>query len=298
MGTRFDIVFSGLEDSYADAVFWEISGEVQRLEDKLSRFLPESKISEINQNASKGEVIVDDEIWDILIKCRDYNTLTLGKFDITLLPLQQFWQKKQMNGFDSNRVSTDEVTNILDKTGMKHIIMNPDNNSIRFDCNGINIDLGGFGKGYVMDRLYFLIKKAKVDNALLSFGESSVIAVGHHPYGAYWKVGIRDLFKSGTSIIDFNIKNKSLSTSGATINKETKEPFMPAHIIDPKTGLPVQDIKTISVTSVSALEAEILSTALLVSEEQDIRELMINFKGCNAVAVNYIDGKGVIKYLK
>ena len=201
---------------------------------------------------------------NILIKCREYNTLTLGKFDVTLLPLQQFWQKQQMNGFDSNQVRTDELTNILDKTGMKHIIMNPDNYSVKFDRSGINIDLGGFGKGYALDRIKARLIGIEISDVFISFGDSSILALGNHPHGQGWKSGINHLFKPGESLFVFDLMNESLSTSGTGPGKSRDH--LTGHILHPVRGFLEPGFLHVSVTSELAVDADSGTVDLLHGE--------------------------------
>ena len=298
MGTRFDVVFPGMETSFAQSIFNEIKTEVQRLEKKLSRFLSESIIYEINQNAGKKDVNVDKEVWEVLTICEKYYHATLGFFDISIFPLMQLWKIKD-EGMDKNiQPSGNEICNKLEITGMKHVRLNSENFSVKFDRSGIEIDLGGFGKGYALEQVKNIIKKHNVKNAFISFGESSILALGHHPFGKNWEIGIQHIFEPGNSVFTFQMKDSSLSTSGISYFNKQVEIKKFGHVINPKTGYPVKGLRTVSVTSGSPVKAEILSTALLVADFRDKPVILQNFPGCRAVEIDYEKNrKASISYL-
>ena len=109
-----------------------------------------------------------------------------------------------------------------------------------------------------------------------------------HPYGEYWCVGIRNLHDKTENAYTFNIRNSSVSTSGITPLKKGTEW---GHVINPKTGSPVKGAKTVSVSSLSPLQAEVLSTVLLISNQEEIKEILCRFNVDEAVELVYSEDK-------
>ena len=266
MGTRFDLVLPGIDTANGDKIYRQIKAEIGRLEKKLSRFLPDSELTYINQHAAKNFVKVDKEWITILEECRKYYISTYSCFDVTL---------QQNFGKDHNKLS--EVDNIvIDKNDVTVHFANP----------GIKIDLGGFGKGYALDRVNDILRSFNVKNALVSFGESSILALGKHPYGNHWNIGVQHLFKPGENIFVFNLENNNMSTSGM-LARNGKLHYRKTALINPINGQPVKKVRTISVKSVKAIDAEVLSTALYVSPQNRKKKILSNFPESEAIEAIY-----------
>ena len=103
---------------------------------------------------------------------------------------------------------------LLDSSGMKQVILDRDKMTIHFRNEVVQVDFGGFGKGYALERIRKLLLSHGILNAFISFGESSVLALGNHPHGTGWKAGVNHQMITGNSLFSFDLQNESLSTSG------------------------------------------------------------------------------------
>lgn len=249
MGTRFNLLLPGIDKIKGDELFTLCTNEINRLEVMLSCFLTNSDISFINRNAFRQTVEVNPELFEILDNCLTYLVLTQGAFDIGLGKLIEYWNKK---------TAKDNLNDLIQQSGSKNIILDKKNKSIHFISPFVKINLGGFGKGYALQKVQDMLKKERITSAYISFGESSVSCIGKHPHGDYWPVGIQDFFQKDKSIATIKLINQSVSTSG---NMEGNY-----HIINPQTGHPVKDKKMITVKSLSVIDAEVLSTAFMILE--------------------------------
>ena len=152
--------------------------------------------------------------------------------------------------------------------------------TVRLDTPEVKIDLGGFGKGYALGKVIPMLIEQGISRAFLSFGESSVSVIGGRSEEEAWNVGIEHLFREGESIHTFNLRDASLSTSGTGSAPQPKKEARHGHVISPFTGYPVAGCRTMSVVSESPVEAEILSTALLVLEPERRADILKDwFKG-------------------
>lgn len=134
-----------------------------------------------------------------------------------------------------------------------------------------DLDFGGFAKGYALRQIAVILKNSRVKDAFVNFGNSSILAVGKHPYGDCWKVGLTNPY-SDDVIKEFELRNCSLSTSG-------NSPEYSGHIINPLTRKADESRRLSTVVAKDPLDAEILSTVFLIASESQRKEILLNFPG-------------------
>ena len=176
------------------------------------------------------------------------------------------------------------------KTGMDKLKLDPYKSTAYLEEKGMSIDLGGIGKGIALERIDQILSAKGVNHAFISFGESSILAKGRHPYGNCWKLGIRHIDDNSLNVYAFELKDLSLSTSG-NHSSESKD------IINPKTGHAPDEVCTVSVVSKSPTEAEVLSTALLLSSQEETQQIIYNFNPDQVIEIDYMDKSHYINEL-
>ncbi|MDO4755897.1 MAG: FAD:protein FMN transferase [Parabacteroides sp.] len=238
MGTQLDLLMIGEDAELLTTVWDRIQKELERLAMMMNRFNPKSEISILNQTASLYPVLISKELWAILQDCKRYYELTRGCFDITL------------QGFDQ-------------------VLFEEADHSVFFLSESLQMDLGGFGKGYALAKIETLLKEAGIGNALVNFGNSSILALGKHPCGAYWPIGLDNPFTK-ERLADIKLCDHALSISG-------NAPSHTHHIVDPRTGMFVEGRKIVSVVAKDPIIAEVLTTALMVVKEEDVFEIASHF---------------------
>ena len=231
MGTRLDVVMLGAEALLSE-IWKRIVAETERLHRMLNRFDATSNISHINREAAKYPVVLNDEMWRIMTDVKKYHQQTSGYFDVSLS--------------DFNRV-----------------ILDDDCKTLTFTEKDTILDFGGYAKGYALQQIQELLLHSGITQALVNFGNSSVLAVGAHPHGQYWGIDVENPFLPGQKLQTCKLFNQSLSVSGNTA-KHTQ------HIINPRSGKYSDERKLVSAVSTNAVEAEILSTALMIADENSI----------------------------
>lgn len=238
MGTRFDIVLSTENKSEAEKLWENTVSILSRLDDMLNRFNPQSELSQINREAFKKTISITSEMLKILQLCADYHRKTFGYFDITLR--------------DFSKVLIDEKAMTV------------------YFSEEIKLDLGGFAKGYTMTFIEQMLVNNGFCNAFVDFGNSSITALGHHPHGDCWKVSVPNPFDNGKILEEIELRNASMSTSGNT-------PIYGEHIINPLSGKYVKEKKMICIVAPNALDAEILTTALMAALDVEKEKILTNF---------------------
>jgi thiamine biosynthesis lipoprotein len=286
MGTRLDLVIPDLGTEEGRLCAEKIRSEVRRLEGKLSRFDEASALSAINREAGTAPVAMDEEMTHVLTLCSQYSEATKGAFDITIGSLRDLW--KDRNGSSSAPQPTSaEIARAMESTGTERMEIDAANRTVRLHHPDLNLDLGGFGKGYCLERIHGLLVESGSGNAFVSFGDSAVLACGRHPGGTHWDVGVKHLFDASRSVIPFRLSDESLSTSGNTPTHLGPPGSRFGHILSPMTGMPLAGLRTLSVVSSSAVEAEVLSTALSVIPTGEREEILAAFDGLRGVEFVY-----------
>ena len=282
MGTRFSMVLPGMDAVTGEALAEFAESHLRSQERLMSRFDPLSPVSELNLRAGEEPVAVPPALWKILALCRSHRQRTRGAFDITQWPLNQLWREHLERG---ERPSNELIGETRARTGMERLQFNDSARTLKFETDGTVLDLGGFGKGFALERLAEHFREQGVERVFLSFGESSVTVLGSHPHGPAWPVGIANMFHPETSVHRFDLCDASLSTSGTAPFNETRGNF--GHVINPRDGRPITGYRTMSVAAPSAVDAEVLSTALLVTPETERAEILSAYPGASAIEIVY-----------
>lgn len=202
--------------------------------------LDTSDVYKINSSSGKGYVKVHPEILKMVKTSIEYSKLSNGAFDITTGPIISLWGI----GTDNERVPSDEeIKAKLPLVGYKKININENESSIMLKYEGMAIDLGGVAKGFASDEVLKIYKKYNVENGLINLGTSSIYALGKNKDNKEWSVGIKHPRSDDSNgyLGVVRISNESLSTSGDYERYFIKDNKRYHHIMDTKTGYPVDN---------------------------------------------------------
>jgi FAD:protein FMN transferase len=253
MGTAFSIVAYGEDRSRLQSAVSEGLEEARRLDEMLSNYKPSSEWSMVNRMAGDGPVHITPELFQLLSACVEYSRESEGAFDISVGPLMKVWGFYKGTGHLPHRA---EVWGALNRIGYQNILLDPAKQTVRFAKPGIELDPGGIGKGYAVDRIAQILKDNGVRQALVSGGGSSIYAIGAPPHEKGWKVDIKNPKNPEESIETVYLKDESMSTSGNYEKFFYAEGKMYSHIMDPRTGYPSQGMLSTSVIAPRTLDSE------------------------------------------
>lgn len=280
MGTVFTVVAYGTNSTYLGEVAEQAFQEVDRLDDEMSNYKPESELSTINRDAYRRPVIITPELFSLLMKCHRYSVDTGGAFDITVGPLMKSW------GFFRGRgrlPSSLELAQVLRRIGYRHVSFDAVRRTIRFDEPGIELDLGAIAKGYAVDRVISVLRSDGIKQAFVSSGTSSLYALGSAPGEQGWQVTVRNPLHPARAALVLRLQNLSLSVSGDYEKFFKLGGRTYAHIMDPHTGMPVENMLSTVVISPSATDSDALSTSFFVEGVRQSREYMERHSNLTAV---------------
>jgi thiamine biosynthesis lipoprotein len=261
MGNRFEI--SVVENS-ADTANTHIDAaidEIRRIEKLLTTFSDDSQTNDINSNAGIKPVMVDEEVYDLIARSLKISAITQGSFDITYGSIDKsLWNfdvnMKKLPDFETARQSVSLIN-------YENVLLDADKRTVFLKEKGMRIGFGGIGKGYAADRAKHLLQQRGVKSGIVN-AAGDLATWGTQPNGKPWTIAIADPDSSLTPFSTLNISNMAIATSGnyekyAIINGKKY-----SHTIDPKTGLPVSGIKSVSIVCPSAELADAMATPVMV----------------------------------
>ena len=238
----------------AERVARAAENEARRIEVKYSRYRETSVISEINRNAGRTPVAVDEETAMLVQSALDLGRLTDGRFDPTVGALRRVWD------FKGGRVpSAEEVVSLLPLVNAAAVSVR--NGTVFLRCPGMEIDLGGVGKEYAVDRVAALLSDEGVEAAIVNFA-GDVRTVGHRGDGRPWKVGVmdpRDRLRCRFAIRALG--DAGIATSGDYERCFFQDGVRYHHILDAKTGWPARGVASATAVAATAFTAGRLATA-------------------------------------
>jgi thiamine biosynthesis lipoprotein len=231
------------------------------LEDQISVYRESSELSQINSHAFNEDVKVEPKLFELLLESARICRETKGGFDPTSGPLISLWRDCRRDG----RIPTEnEITDCLKHTGLEHVTFEEQQQTVRFDQPGVELDLGGIGKGYALDRGGELLAEEGLEDWLFHGGHSSILARGDHNGCGGWPVGIRNPLFPKQRLATILMKDCALSSSGSGVQHFRHGGKRYGHILDPRTGRPVEGMLSVTVLAPTAAEADALSTAFFV----------------------------------
>lgn len=251
MHTRVDIALCGRNESDLKAIVGKVQDKIVQLEKLANFYDPDSELANLNDVTAGTAAEVSDELLAMLYLSMRYNELTDGNFDICI----------RSEGYAVGMCADVEI-DLEAGTLAKH----------RY---GIRFDLSGFLKGYALDEARNILERYAVRDTLLSIGNSSILALGNHPFGEGWLVAYPGAGETGVEVA---LHNECLSTSGNS--DESRR-----HILSPSTGKLVEGAGMVSVVTRTGAEGEALATAMFVKRDPVKRDaILARFDGARLMA--------------
>jgi FAD:protein FMN transferase len=258
MATVFETFIHGEDPLYAQQAAQEAFHEVDRLEQELSRYIPNSDISCLNALAPSGKMMLAPDAFECLCLALRYSAETSGAFDVTIGSLVDclLTRDKQV------RTPPPEILRVArERTGAHHLLLDETEQSVKVLDVVPKVDLGAIGKGYAVDRMIALLKEWGIANVLVHGGGSSVFALGSIPGHKGWPVTVSSPNSPDVVLARVDVAEFGLGGSGVKKGR---------HIIDPRTATPVPGGRAAWVLAEHATRADAISTACMVMTQAEI----------------------------
>jgi FAD:protein FMN transferase len=282
MGTTFTVFVYAANREKASEYFEIAFDEIERVEEALSDYRPTSELSRINRLAANEIVTTDPEVFKFLQTSMDFSRRSGGAFDITVGPLMRAWGFFRGKG---HYPTPEELSNARRSTGWEHVHLNSEKRTVRFDIQGMSLDPGGIGKGYAVERVVHLLREAGVKAALVDAGSSTIYAIGAPPGKIGWTIQVPRPADRVRSISTVVLRDTSLSTSGNYEKFFALNGKIYCHIMDPRTGEPVQGTLQTTVITPNATDSDALSLIMFVMGPEKSEELLNEIPGTSGIWV-------------
>lgn len=268
MGSVFEVLIAGEEPEYARQAAGAAFEELARLEHELSRFDPASDVAAINALGAGESVRVGLATFECLKAAAETSDETAGAFDVAIGALAACWC-----GRDGQPLapSDEDLADARARSGMDLVVLNESEHAVGLRVAGVQVDLGGIGKGYAVDQMTAILKDWSLSAALVHGGRSSVLAIGSPPGREGWSVALRSPEERGESLGTVCLCDQSLSGSASAPGR--------APILDPRRGRPAtENLAAWAMAGLrpggagSATLTDCLSTAFVVMSAAEVAE--------------------------
>jgi len=260
MATTFEVVVVHEDARYARQAAAAAFDEVDRLEGELSRFIENSDITRINNLPANEPLRLGLDAFECLQLSSRIYAETNGAFDITIGSLFSCWRNEDGT---PRTPSQEELNRARQHTGTGLLQLDESEHTVRLLASPVQVDLGGVGKGYAVDRMAELLREWSIDITLISGGYSSVLALDGPAGTKGWPLTLSNPDNRKEILARPCLQGRAISGSGLQKGQ---------HIIDPRTAQSVKGKFAAWASAPDAATADALSTAFMVMSPDEIRQ--------------------------
>lgn len=261
MGNNFTITVVADEKDFAFQNITIAIDEIKRIEQLFTTFKPDSQTNLINENAGITPVKVDAEVFDLIERSIAISRITQGAFDITYGSID-----KSLWNFDKAMTklpSAELALKMVHLINYNNILLDKEKGTVFLKEKGMRIGFGGIGKGYAAEMAKNKLIENEVQSGIIN-ASGDLTSWGLQPNGKQWTIGIANPDHPESAFSYLEISGKAVATSGNYEKYILINGKKYSHTIDPKTGLPITGIKSVTVMSDNAEFADAMATPIAV----------------------------------
>lgn len=283
MGNRFELSVVAADEKWANERIDAGIQEIQRIEKLLTTFSDDSETNQINNNAGIKPVAVSRETFDLIRRSVMISKVTRGAFDITYGSID-----KRLWNFDQHMTALpDEATakKMIRLINYRNIILNEEACTVFLREKGMRIGFGGIGKGYAAERAKLIMQQQGVESGVVN-ASGDLSAWGLQPDGKKWTIGIANPDSSHQVFSYLNISGLAVATSGNYEKYVMINGKKYSHTINPRTGLPVTGIKSVTIISTNAEIADAMATPVTIMGVYAGLDMINQMKDIEAIIID------------
>lgn len=283
MGNHFEISVVGTNEQWANEKIQEAITEIKRIEKLLTTFSDNSETNLINQNAGLEPVKVSKEIIDLIERAHRISNITQGAFDLSYGSIDNsLWNfDTTMTSLPSKELAKEKVKLI----NFKNIIIDKTNQTVFLKEKGMRIGFGGIGKGYAAERAKLILKNGGVISGVVN-ASGDLTTWGTQPNGDKWTIGIVHPEYAKSIFSYMNVSELSIATSGNYEKFIVIDGIKYAHTINPKTGLPIRGIKSVTIITNNAELADAMATPVMIMGIETGLDMINQIKDIEAILID------------
>ena len=283
MGNRFELSVVADDEAWAQQAIQTGIDEIKRIEQLLTTFRDDSETNQINQQAGIASVTVSEETFNLIERSIRISDITQGAFDISYGSID-----KSLWNFDTNMTSLPDAATAKQMVRLinyKNIELNRANLSVYLKEKGMRIGFGGIGKGYAAEMAKHTMQAFGVTSGVVN-ASGDLTAWGLQPNGEEWTIGVVNPNLPGEIFSFMKVTGLAIATSGNYEKYITINGKKYSHTINPKTGLPVTGIKSVTVITTNAEIADAMATPITVMGVQKGLDLINQIKDMEVIIID------------
>jgi len=254
------MVFAGSEQEGLDACAAALA-ELRRVERRLTLFDAASDLCELNRRAGRTRMRVDRDLRAVLAQAGEFKRATGGAFDVAVEPLMRVW------GFHRRRTTAPTAAELAEaRAAVRAAVVELDRDVARLPSAHTQLDFGAIAVGYGIDRALEVLRARGLRRAFVDVS-GDMAAIGAPPGEPGWRVDIADPDRpgGGRTVAATRLRDAALATAANTESLVRYGSLVAGHVMDPKTGWPARALRQAAVVTRTAVAADALSTAMLVT---------------------------------
>lgn len=261
MGNHFELSVVASEESWAVERIDAGVREIQRIEKLLTTYSEDSETGLINAHAGVAPVTVSEETFGLIERSIRISQLTQGAFDITYGSID-----KRLWNFDTSlqklpdAATAKQMMRLID---YRKIALDREKRTVLLEEKGMRIGFGGIGKGYAAEMAKAVMRGMGVTSGIVN-ASGDLTAWGYQPGGEPWTIGIVNPNAAGQVFSYLNVTDMALATSGNYEKYILIDGKKYSHTINPRTGLPVTGIKSVTILCPNAEIADAMATPVMI----------------------------------
>lgn len=291
MGTLCEVQVYHGDPAGARAAATAALDAMERADELLSNYKTGSELSAMNRGAARTPFHASSELFDFVSQCARYHRATDRAFDPTVGPLVRAW------GFLTTHPAKPSDAAIADakaRSGFDQVTLDSGARTIAYRTGGVEIDPGGIGKGYAVDRAVEVLRGRGIRSALVSAGGSTLVAIGAPPGRPGWTIAVKNPDDAAKPLALVSLRDTSLSTSGVSERAVYAGGHRYAHVFDPRTGDPVEHMCQATVVAPTGTASDALTKAAFVLTREAVQRLLQRQRDAHALRVEGDCGVGQV----
>lgn len=279
MGTRVEVRLWHDDPVIAEQLLVDSMAEFDRIEAAMSTYRAESEISNLNAHGAEGWVEISAELFDLIRRALKLSVTTGGAFDITYDSVGDLYDFRERI-----RPTEADIEARLDTIDFRFVELDTKKSRVRFSRQGVRINLGGIAKGYSVESVIGLLRRAGVEHALASAGGDTRL-LGDRG-GQPWIVGVRDPEQEDGIVTRLGLEDEAVSTSGDYERFFVEDGIRYHHILNPSTGKSASLVRSATVIGADATLTDGLSTSVFVLGPDEGLKLIETLPGYEALIID------------
>jgi FAD:protein FMN transferase len=283
MGNRFQVSVVANNEDWATECIDAAIHEMQRIEKLLTTFSDDSETALINKNAGITPVRVSKETFDIIERSIRISKITQGAFDITYGSVD-----RRLWNFDTTMKSlpdNETAKQMVRLVNYRNIVLDHEKTTVFLREEGMRIGFGGIGKGYAAEKAKHVLLSMGVESGIVN-ASCDLTVWGFQPNGDAWTIGVVNPNMAGEIFSYMNVTNMAIATSGNYEKFILINGKKYSHTINPRTGLPVTGIKSVTIISTNAEIADAMATPVMIMGIHAGLDMINQMKDIEAIIID------------